>query len=147
MTNTTLRELERLLRGFNYVISLGLFRTSYNPDSPIDWYITEALGPRALVRNSVPTTPREILADVEYSLRYEGDESAGPRPSARRSVRFRQLLDDVLVELEHAVTGAIVLGSFDLREGHPGVYPVFWGFGYVIAGPSETIVFIGAASD
>lgn len=142
-----LAELERLLVGFNYVVSLRLFRVPRCPDVPSEWYIGEALGPASHVRRSSPATPREVLADVEYSLRYEGDENAGPKPSARRSVRYRELLQGVLDELGRAVGAAEVLGSFDVRECDQALYPVFWGFGYVIAGPDEALVFIGAASD
>jgi hypothetical protein len=142
-----LAELERLLVGFNYVVSLRLFRVPCRADASNGWYLAEALGPTSAVRRFDSATPREVLADVEYALRYEGDENAGPKPSARRSVRFRELLRYVLEELERVVSAATALNSFDVRECSPMLYPVFWGFGYVIAGPDEVLVIVGAASD
>jgi len=142
-----LAELERLLVGMNYVVSLRLYRLPYRPEASIDWYVAGALGPKAVLRTSGPATRREILADVEFALRYEGDEAAGPQPQYRRSPRFRELLQGVLTELDQAIMKATTLGSFELREGHPVLYPVWWGFGYVVAGPAEAMVFIGAGSD
>jgi hypothetical protein len=52
----------------------------------------------------------------------------------------------VLSELERLTSQASLLAEFELGEGHPA-YPVFWDFGYVIAGPAGGLVFIGSSSD
>lgn len=142
-----LAELERLLAGYNYVISLRLCRVPYRLGAPTEWYVTQAFGPGAVLCGSGPATPREILADVEYSLRFEGDEGGGPLPTNRRSARFRELLQGVLTELEQAIDGASTLDWFDLPDGARVLSPVWWGFSYIIAGPANVMVFVGAASD
>lgn len=116
------------------------------PGEPAAWYVSQALGPSAVVTGSVPVTGPEIIAEVERSLRYAGDEGSGPEPAVLRARRFDELVPAVLSELERAAAGASLLAEFRLREGHPA-YPVFWDFAYVIAGPAGGMVFIGSSSD
>ena len=145
-----LAELEGLLIGYNYVVSLHVYCIPYQPQAPIEWYVGEALGPATVIRESGTTTAREILADVEVGLRYVGDAKdggGGPWPSVRYSPRFRELLAGVLAELTQAIASATLLGWFELADGLPGVGPVYWGFSYVIVRPDCAIVFIGAGSD
>ena len=146
MLEALLAELEPLLYGYNYEVFLRVYRVPFAPGEPAAWYVSQALGPSAVVTGSVPVTGPETIAEVERSLRYAGDEGSSPKPSALRSRRFKALVLAVLSELERAVAGASLLAAFGLREGHPA-YPVFWDFAYVIAGPAGGMVFIGSSSD
>jgi hypothetical protein len=141
-----LAELEPLLYGYNYAVFLRVYRVPFAPNEPTAWYVTQALGPSAVVTGSVPVTGAEIVAEVEQALRYVGDEGCGPKPSALRSRRFKELAPAVLSELVRATAGASLLAAFGLRKGHPA-YPVFWDFAFVIAGPAGGFVFIGSSSD
>src|SRR5262245_25519615 len=114
----TLKKLAEVLYGTNYQVFLRLYRLPFSPRASAEEYITQALGPAAVVGRTSPATGPEVLAEVEAALRYAGDRSSGPRPSALRSK----------------------------KEGHPAC-PVFWDFSYVLAGPTGANVFIGSSSD
>lgn len=141
-----LAELEPLLYGYNYQVFLRLYNVAFAPEAPAEWYITQALGPSVDIGGVVPATGPALLAEVEQSLRYAGDENSGPQSAALRSSRFKALVPAVLCELKQAVAGASLVAQFWLRDGHPA-YPVFWDFAYVIARPSGGLVFIGSSSD
>jgi hypothetical protein len=141
-----LSELEPLLYGYNYQVFLRAYRAPFAPGEPAEWYVARALGPTAVVERSVPVTGPEIIAEVERSLRYAGDEGSGPKPSALRSRRFEELVASVVGEVARAVAGAVLLAQFWLRDGHPA-YPVFWDFAFVIAGADGGLVLIGSSSD
>lgn len=141
-----LAELEPLLYGYNYQVFLRVYRVPFASDAPAQWYISESLGPSAVIGGVVPSTGPGILAEVEQSLRYVGDVGSGPKPGALRSRRFKALVPAVLAELEQAIAGAVLFAQFWLRNGHPA-YPVFWDFAFVIAGPAGGLVFIGSSSD
>jgi hypothetical protein len=141
-----LTELEELLDGYNYTVSYHLYRVPFAPCRSAEWYVTEALGPSAVVSGVVPVTGTEIVEVVGQSLRYVGDEGSGPKPSVLKSQRFNEMVSAVLRELNLAITGASLLAEFGLSEGHPA-YPVFWDFAFVIAGPLGGLVFIGSSSD
>lgn len=141
-----LAELEPLLYGYNYQVFLRIYCLTFAPSEPAGWYIAKALGPSALIGGMVPATGREVLAEVERSLRYAGDVGSGPDPSALSSEKFNELVVRLLSELERAIAGAEILAQFWLRDGHPA-YPVFWDFAFLIAGPADALVFIGSSSD
>ncbi|MFN0019376.1 MAG: hypothetical protein ACKVP0_14015 [Pirellulaceae bacterium] len=146
MMESLLSELESLLYGWNYQVFLRAYRVPFASGEPAEWYIAQALGSAAVVGGSVPVTGPEVIAEVERSLRYVGDEGSGPKPSALQSPRFEELVTGVVGEVTRAAARAVLLNEFWLREGHPG-YPVFWDFAYVIAGPDGGLVFIGSSSD
>jgi hypothetical protein len=141
-----LTELEELLEGTNYTVFLRVYRVPYAPHAQPDWYVTQALGPEAVLSGAPPVSRDEILTEVEKSLRYAGYQGSGPKQSVLRSSRFNELVLGVLSELKLLIAGANVLAEFGLYEGHPA-YPVFWDFGYVIAGEAGGLVFIGSSSD
>ncbi len=141
-----LAELEPLLYGYNYQVFLRAYRVPFASGEPAAWYVLQALGPSAVITESVLVTGAEIATEVEQSLRYAGDEGSGPKPSTLQSRRFQELVPAVMSELGQAIAGATLLAAFGLREGHPA-YPVFWDFAYVIAGPTGGLVFIGSSSD
>ena len=141
-----LAELQPLLYGINYVVFLRVYRTPFVTDAPAEWYVSQALGPSAVIGGIGAVSGSEVVAEVEQSLRYVGDTGCGPKPSALRSRRFKALVPAVLSELEGAIGEASLVAQFWLRDGHPA-YPVFWDFAFVIAGPSGGLVFIGSSSD
>jgi hypothetical protein len=141
-----LAQLEPLLYGYNYQVFLRVYGVPFAPGEPAEWYIAEVLGPSAVVGGVVPATGHEVLAEVEQSLRYAGDEGSSPDPSVLSSERFNALVVALLCELERAIAGAALLARFWLRDGHPA-YPVFWDFAFVIAAPAGAFVFMGSSSD
>lgn len=139
-------ELSKLLYGYNYQVFLRRYKMPYLPGAGAEQYISEALGPTAVVGGSCPVTGQAVLAEVKESLLYAGDEGHGPLTSALDSEQFNELLKSVLSYLERAVSSATLMEQFWLKEGHPA-YVVFWDFAFVIAGPLGVEVFIGSSSD
>lgn len=145
---SVLDELSKLLYGYNYEVFLRLYKLPYLPGAGAgaEQYISEALGPTAVVGGSCPVTGQKVLAEVEESLLHAGDEGYGPLPSALGLEKFNELLKSVLSHTERSVSSATLIEQFWLKEGHPA-YPVFWDFAFVIAGPLGVEVFIGSSSD
>jgi hypothetical protein len=141
-----LAELEPLLYGHNYQVFLRVYRVPFAPHAPAESYIAAALGSSAVVGEVAVASRIEVVAEVEDSLRYAGDEGSGPEQSVLDSQRFKDLVLAVIAELERAISGSTLLTRFCLLEGHPA-YPVFWDFAFVIAGQSGGLVFVGSSSD
>jgi len=141
-----LAELGPLLYGLNYAVFLQAYRSPFVADAPAEWYVYQALGPSVVIGGISSVDGPEVVSEVESALRYVGDRSSGPKPSALRSRRYKALVPAVLAELEQSIAGAKVVARFWLRQGHPA-YPVFWDFAFVIAGPAGGLVFIGSSSD
>mgnify|MGYP001600226517 CR=1 FL=1 len=141
-----LEELASLLYGRDYAVSLRYYEVPGEPDAPIESFVTRALGPEAVPTGCAPVTREQLLGEVERSLRYPGDSTHGPEPTALKSERLNALIFELMRELERSIARASALARFSLRSGHPD-YPVYWDFAFFIAGPSEGAVFIGSASD
>jgi hypothetical protein len=65
-----LAELEPLLAGPDYFVSVRACHVPNRLEAPIEWYIAQALGSESAARWCRPATRCEILADVEVALRY-----------------------------------------------------------------------------
>ena len=141
-----LAEIMQLLYGFNYQVSLYLYRMPFAPNSTVEEYVTRALGPDAVIGNFLPVTGEEILTEVEQSLLHQGDGGYGPDQAKVQSSRFRQLMTEFLQELKTWIESSVSLSSFWLKDGHPA-YPVWWDFAYFVAGPEVVFVLIGSSSD
>jgi hypothetical protein len=141
-----LKDLGELLYGTNYQVFLQLYRVPFSPGSSAVEYITQALGPAAVVGGTSPVFGAEVLADVENALRYAGNYASGPDPSVFLSKMFDELMGRVLSHIRQAASEATLVEQFWLKDGHPA-YPVFWDFGYVFAGPLGAEVLIGSSSD
>ncbi len=139
-------ELESLLRGHNYEVFLRVYRVAFVLGTRTADYVGQTLGPTAVLGGETRVERVALVAEVEAALRYKGDYASGPRPAVLRLQRYKELVAAVLTKLECITERATSVTAFSLREGHPA-YPVFWDFAYVIAGPAETLVFIGSSSD
>lgn len=141
-----LTELEETLGGLNYVPSLVVRRVPVEPDGTAGRYITAALGEKAVVGRVQPVAAADVLAQVEWCLRYRGTSGHGPDAGVLRSAEFDRLLGEVLGYLRRSVAEASQVAAFTLRSGHP-FYPVMWDFAFVFVKPLCAVVFIGASSD
>ena len=118
---TSLAELERLLYGYNYQVFLRVYRVPFTPYASAEWYITQALGPSAVIGGVVPAAGSEIVIEVEQSLRYAGDADSGPEPLTLQSQQFEALVPALLSELERTIAGAELLGTILVARRSPGV--------------------------
>lgn len=141
----TLSELQSLLYGWNYAVFLHSYRLPLVQGAVAQDYVVQAL-PNSEIGGIHPISVRELLDEVDQSLRYAGDTGSGPKPAAINSSKFEELLAAVLSHLEEAASGATEIICFWLKSGHPD-YPVFWDFAFVIVGTRGAEVFIGSSSD
>jgi uncharacterized protein (TIGR02996 family) len=141
-----LKQLESLLTGLNYVVDFGIYRVPRMPDATSERYISEALGPGAVVGGLQPVTRAELLGEVERCLRYPGTEGHGPDASTLRSPEFDRNVRVILDYLERSVAESSEVVTFWLREGHP-FYPVMWDFAFVFLKAHCAVVFLGSSSD
>lgn len=144
--DAALKEMGELLYGTNYQVFLRLYRVPFSPQISASEYITQALGPAVVIGGTSLAAGPEVLTEVENALRYVGDSSSGPAPSAIRSQRFDELLGQVLSHLRQTILGANSIEQFWFKDGHPA-YPVYWDFAYVFSGPLGAEVLIGSSSD
>lgn len=142
----TLRTLSKMLYGRNYAVSLRRYPLAYIPNGEVTQYIEITLGPEAIVGGSQSVTAREMLEDIETSIRHQGDEAYGPKQQVFASEAFEEHLGNLMSYLREATAHAPELQTFWLEEGHPD-YPVFWDFAYLINSPSASEIFMGSSSD
>lgn len=143
---SALNELSELLYGYNYEVFLRIYKVPFVAGAGVEHYVSVALGAGTLLDCSCSVTGQEVLATVEESLRYGGDEGQGPLPLVLGSERFELLLDRLLCHIKQTTSSATFIEEFNLKDGHPA-YPVFWDFAFVIAGPKVAEVLIGSSSD
>jgi len=141
-----LSDLELLLHGWNYDVSLKIFRTPFVADTTPEEYIRASLGKGTVIGGLQDVDAAELAAEVETSLRYCGDQGHGPKQEAIRSPRFDDLVRVVLQHLEEECQRSSAIFRFWLKEGHP-FYPVFWDFAYLVVATGSVEVFIGSSSD
>src|SRR5262245_10782060 len=144
--DAALAELEALLYGYNYSVSLKVFRVPFALRAEPEDYIVAALGEQAVIEGIQPVTSDELAADVEASLRYAGSDADGPTAENLKSARFNELFGCVLRHVAEKCQQSTMIVSFRISDGHP-FYPVFWDFAYLMIAPGSTEIFIGSSSD
>lgn len=140
-----LTELESLLPGMNYVVSLDLHRVPSIPEGTLKQHITAAIGPSAVIGGARVVALADMLAKVEWCLRWPGDSGSHPDKTAIQSPRLNELVACVLSHLQQTAVSSVIW-KFWILSGHPH-YPVQWHFAYLLAGPTGSEVFIGSSSD
>jgi hypothetical protein len=141
-----LAELQDMLPGLNYVVSLDLHRVPPIAGGTPKQYVAAALGRTAVIGGTAEIAPADMLAEVERCIRWEGDHGSHPDEAAIRSPRLNELVAYVLSHLERAAASSADVQRFWLLSGHPH-YPVQWDFAYVLVGAGGAEVFIGSSSD
>ncbi|WP_143195230.1 hypothetical protein [Archangium sp. Cb G35] len=147
-----LRRLEQLVAGYNYSVTLDVkaldlpgeelplievMRTCYPESRP---HLSK-------VRR---VSLEELKTDVDACLRYEGDESSGPRfTAARREKLERELLPAFWRALAELIPyEEAELHDYPDETGLPG-YSVYWFFAYVLHDRMRRrcVVITGSSSD
>ncbi|WP_375767711.1 hypothetical protein NR798_39480 [Archangium gephyra] len=147
-----LRQLERLVSGFNYGITLDVKALELpGAELPLNEVMRtcypESQPHLAKVRQ---VSLEELTTDVETCLRYEGEAHAGPRFTAARREKLEQ---ELLPAFWRALAELISSEEAELHDypderGLPG-YRVFWSFTYVLHHRTRRrcVVITGSASD
>jgi len=147
-----LEQVEELLYGFNYQVTLSANAASLSHDAlPVIETMT-TLFPDSEPGNAetAATSIADFKSDVIDCLTYEGRLSSGPQFSdGSRSKLNDQLIPDVWREID-AITPieACSILSYDSDTGLPGDN-VFWFFAYLLHCPANgrCLVFAGMSSD
>jgi hypothetical protein len=149
---STLRQIEKLLYGINYAVTLSVSAAKLpTSDLPVNEMMS-VLYPESTPHSAtiLPVRSEELVTDVTECLTYNGDASSGPQFTAKRFEQlskilipsFWQQLSD-LAPLESST-----IFSYSSDAGLPG-YNVFWFFAYLVhhSDPSRCIVITGMSSD
>ncbi|MHA6884525.1 hypothetical protein [Ralstonia pseudosolanacearum] len=132
--------------GRNYTVFLRLYQVPTAQMTDSQECIREALGPGVVVGGIEDVSAELVCSQVEASLRFTGDEAAGPCRSVLSSDQFQNRLTEVQAGLLELAGTSGTIQKFWLREGHPA-YPVFWDFGFLFFGSETISILIGASSD
>ncbi|MCY1081564.1 hypothetical protein [Archangium lansingense] len=147
-----LRQLERLVSGFNYSITLDVKALDLpGAELPLNEVMLacypESQPHLVHVRQ---VSLEEMKTDVDSCLRYEGDEAAGPQfTAARREKLEQELLPAFWRGLAELIPyPEAELHSYPDERGLPG-YVVFWSFAYVLHHRAQRrcVVITGSSSD
>lgn len=146
------RQLEALASGYNYVITLEVKALELpGAELPLN-EVMRTLYPEgqphlAKVRR---VSLEELKTDIDTCLRYEGDESSGPRfTAARREKLERELLPAFWRALAELISyEEAKLHEYPSETGLPG-YSVHWFFASVLHDRTRRrcVVLSGSASD
>jgi hypothetical protein len=139
-------ELEAGLPGLNYVVHLAAHSIPSVPGVLPENYVRAVLEPGTEIGRLYPVTTDVLLADVAACLRHRGDSGYGPDHSFLRSTRFSRLMDRLHESLAGLGAQATGVWGFAVGDGLP-LYPVWWGFGYLIVTPTRAEIIVGASSD
>ena len=136
-----LRELEELLPGANYLVDFQAVRVPFAPGWMPEQYITAAVGPKPpLIRVAKVGLP-DVLAEVEYYLRYDRKQYRHLERPPHQTARFAELVAVVRAELERVAASSTAVFRFWRDD------PIEWQFSYLFVGPGGAVVFVGWGSD
>ena len=143
LVEAALRELEDLLPGANYLVDFQLHDLPYMPNWTAEQYIKAALGSTPTITKLVETTLPDLLAEVEYWLRYDRGqyEHRGGARAVHGSSRFDELLAEVKGYLERVAARSTSLVRFWRDD------PIEWQFSFLMLGTEGAKVFVGWGSD
>ena len=136
-----LRELEDLLPGANYIVDFQTIRVPFAPGWLPEQYITAAVGPKPPLTRVAQVALSEVVAEVEYYLRYDRDQYRHLEKPPHQTPRFAELVAVVRAELERLAQSSAVVFRFWRDD------PIEWQFSYLFVGPGGAVVFIGWGSD
>ncbi len=138
-----IKELEELLYGVNYQVTLNLYGP-FALEVSLETALATAISQHVSLRPPVPSSVPEIRADIVDCLLYEGEPYSGPLDLAGKRERVLELVEEIfsLIHLSDAMLIQIVCFEND----HPG-HPVWWEFVYEVRTQEGFWVFMGSSSD
>ena len=136
----TLRKLEDLLSGHNYFVDLQIYRLPFIATWSPEQYIVAAVGPESRLTKFVGVALPEILAEVEYYLRYDRGQYQGREP-VHQLPHFTESLADLRCIIADLVAASVSVIRFWRDE------PIEWQFSFLFIRPIGAVVFAGWGSD
>jgi hypothetical protein len=144
--DSALTELEELLDGMNYVVSLSWHKSLVIGDASPHENVQQLLGNDARVCEGKEVVSTEMLAEIQRCLNWKGSKGSYPNQDKLQLQRISELKAFVLSYLEQAVSNAATW-RFSIRSGHPHGRPIQWSFAFLISRLDGAELFIGSSSD
>lgn len=143
-----LAQLEHILYGYNYQVTLGveLFENCQDMNSFKDALKARLPDTRPHAVSPVPISEADFLEEIELGLTYRGDEHAGLKLTPKKQEKFDQLQKDYKDFLSSYIHPETKFYIYPDETGIPG-YPVFWDYRFIIASGGTFLLVYGSSSD
>jgi hypothetical protein len=143
VTFEELRQIEHLLYGLNYTVSLRLYGPSNSEQGLIET-LKKLISEECELSGVLQTSLTEAKTVMTNCLLYQGDEDSKPLELDSKKAEIVKLLDNMLSTISFENAEMVV--EFGFKQGHPA-YPVFWDFAYDIHVKDQRWIFVGCSSD
>ncbi|HEX4330109.1 MAG TPA: hypothetical protein VH105_25190, partial [Burkholderiales bacterium] len=105
--------------GWNYTVFLRTFTAPFSLGTSSEQLIRNALGTNVTIAGLKQVSLSEVLSEIEPSISYAGDRSAGPDSEVIESKEFSELLSNFFAEISIAAKMATLIEKFSIDKGHP----------------------------
>ena len=138
-----LRQIEHLLYGLNYAVSLRLYGPSDSEQGLIET-VKKLISEDCEISGILLTSSTEAKIVITNCLLYKGDEGSQPLELDSKKTAIINLLNKILSTI--GFENAEMVVQFGFKQDHPA-YPVFWDFAYDIHVQDKRWIFVGCSSD
>lgn len=138
-----LKQIEHLLYGLNYAVSLRLYGPSNSEQGLIET-LKKLIAEDCEISGVLRTSSTEAKTVMTNCLLYKGDEGSQPLELDSKKTEIINLLNKMLSTI--GFENAEMVVQFGFKQGHPA-YPVFWDFAYDIHVKGKRWIFVGCSSD
>lgn len=143
VSSDELKQIEHLLYGLNYAVSLRLYGP-WNSERGLIETLKKLISEDCELSGVLRTSSDEAKTVITNCLLYKGDEGSKPLELDSNKEEIIKLLNNMLSMI--GFENAEMVVEFGFRQGHPA-YPVFWDFAYDIHVKDKRWIFIGCSSD
>ncbi len=143
ISSQALKQIEHLLYGFNYAVSLRLYGPS-NSAQGLNETLKMLISDDCELSGVLRTSSNEAKTIITNCLLYQGDEGSKPLELDAKKTLIINLLGSILSSIGFESAEMVV--EFGFKHGHPD-YPVFWDFAYDIHVKDKRWIFVGCSSD
>lgn len=138
-----LNQIEHLLYGLNYAVSLRLYGPSNSEQGLIET-LKKLISEDCEISGVLQTSSNAAKTVITNCLLYKGDEGSKPLELDSKREEIIKLLNNLLSTIGFESAEMVV--EFCFIQGHPA-YPVFWDFAYDIHVKDKRWIFVGCSSD
>lgn len=143
VSSDELKQIEHLLYGVNYAVSLRLYGPS-NSEHGLNETVKMLISEDCELSGVVRISSNDAKTVMTNCLLYKGDEGSKPLELDSKRAEIIKLLNKMLSTI--GFENAEMVVEFVFRQGHPA-YPVFWDFAYDIHVKEKRWIFVGCSSD
>jgi len=145
---TTIDEMEGLMTGLNYVTTFGFdeLGAAYNLEDLKKLIVAKFPEMQDHLHSIVAVDEDNLWDEIQYALDYRGDYGAGMQLSYQKEEFLAEIQSDFKNRLAPYINTARCIYAYMSCEGLP-LYPVFWGFCFIIGNYTNWQIVYGASSD